>query len=565
MAMVNRKTASKKAHVKKKMVKSSDKKGSNKGVPTFLKAGNSLYGPEVIGHHWINGKFLRGANHVASVNPADLSDLVGRFPNAGGKDIEAAVAAAEKGFKNWKAVPAPVRGTVIGRLAKIIEREKESLARIITREIGKTLKEARGEVQEAIDTAEFFQSEGRRLYGQTVPSELPNKELFTYRRPLGVCLMITASNFPFAVPSWKMIPALLAGNSVIWKPSEDAPATAMSFALCFREAGFPDGVVNLLFGDRAVGEKLLTYVDKNRIQKVSFTGSTAVGRKIGEVCGRAIQVPSLELGGKNPLIIHKDANLEKAVPAAIVSCYGTAGQRCTSTGNIIIHKEVYEEFKSRFIAAAKNIRIGNPLLVPETFYGPLIAERYLKNFIAHLEWGKKDGGKLLMGTGRITKFTPYGNFLGKNPEAGYFVTPTLWENVTPKNRLFQEEVFGPTVNLVKASSFDQALEYANAHAYGLSSAIFTEDPHIMLKFKEGIQAGMSSINNSTTGAEAHLPFGGVKASGNGTRESGVWVLDSYTRWHAVNVDLASQLQLAQMDVDYGSAKSPTDFSEWVKK
>lgn len=533
-----------------------------KSAKSLLKSTRHPYGPEIIGGHFIDGKMIRGENHFTSLNPSDLTDRVGSFPRASQKEIQLAIRAANEAFEKWRKVPAPVRGQAIGRLAQILEREKESIARIITREIGKTPKEALGEVQEAIDTAQFFQSEGRRLYGQTVPSELRNKELMTYRRPLGVCLMITASNFPFAVPSWKIIPALLCGNTVIWKASEDAPATALAFTLCFQEAGFPNGVVNLIFGDGKVGEQLVSFTERGKVQKVSFTGSTAVGRKIGETCGRALQVPSLELGGKNPLIINKDANLKKAVPTSLVSSYGTAGQRCTSTGNIIIHKDVYKEFRSAFLEAMKTIKIGNPLKDPKVFYGPLIAERYLENFLEHLKWGKKDGAKLIAGTGRISKSNPYPNFIG-DPDRGYYVSPCLWEGVEQNMRLFQDEIFGPTVNLVMAKNIDHALELANSHAYGLSSAIFTEDPRVMLTFKENIQAGMSSINNSTTGAEAHLPFGGIKASGNGTRESGIWVLDSYTRWHAVNVDLADHLQLAQMDVDYGEAKEPVSFKDWA--
>lgn len=521
------------------------------------------YGPEIVGGHWINSKLVRGTGHQPSLNPADNSDIVGTFPQATDTEMDEALKGAEKAFQIWSKTPAPVRGSIIGRLATVLEREKHSLAAIITREIGKIPKEALGEVQEAIDTAHFFQSEGRRLYGQTVPSELPQKELMTYRRPLGVCLMITAGNFPFAVPSWKIIPALLTGNTVVWKPSQDAQAVALSFALCLEEAGIPSGCVQVLFGDGSLGEKLVAQTEKGRIQKVSFTGSTAVGRRIGETCGRALQVPSLELGGKNPLIINKDANLDKAIPTSIVSSYGTAGQRCTSTGNIIIHKDVYDEFKKRFLEAARKIKIGNSLTDSSVFHGPLIAQRYLKSFLEHLEWGKKDGAQLLLGSGQITSKNPYPHFSG-NPDDGWYVSPTLWEGVTPKMRLFQEEIFGPTVNLCKADSFEQALEWANAHAYGLSSAVFTEDPHVMLAFKEGIQAGMSSINNSTTGAEAHLPFGGIRASGNGTRESGIWVLDSYTRWHAVNVDLAGKLQLAQMDVDYGQTRSEVHFSDWTK-
>jgi aldehyde dehydrogenase (NAD+) len=524
----------------------------------------SIYGPKLNAGHWINGEFLSsGIDSLPSFNNSNTSDCLGIFPVAGKDEAEKAVTAANTAFKKWKATPAPVRGNLIGRLGQVLEREKENLAKIITREIGKPYRESLGEVQEAIDTAQFFQSEGRRLYGQTVPSELPNKELMTYRRPLGVCLMITASNFPFAVPSWKIIPALLTGNTVIWKPSQDAPLTALSFALCFQEAGFPKGVVNLVFGDGRTGEELLKWVEKSKIHKVSFTGSSAIGRKIGEICGRALQTPSLELGGKNPLILDESADLAKAVPTSIVSSFGTAGQRCTSTGNIIVHEKIYDQFEKAFVAEAKKIRIGNPLLQKEILYGPLFAERYLEKFLEHLEWGGKEGAEKVIGSGRITQKSPYGNFVGEDSDVGIYVTPTIWKNVRPSMRLFQEEIFGPTVNLVKAKSFEEALEFANDHAYGLSSALFTQEPLHMLQFKENIEAGMSSINNSTTGAEAHLPFGGTKASGNGTRESGIWVIDSYTRWHAVNVDLAPRLQLAQMDVDYGQFQEAIDFSSWV--
>lgn len=530
---------------------------------SILHEEKNIYGPQIQGAHWINSQMIPGDRFFKSINSSDHRDVVGSFPSAGKKEIDLAISAATKAFESWKKVPAPLRGAAISRLAKVLEREKESLAKIITREVGKPYRESLGEVQEAIDTAQFFQSEGRRLYGQTVPSELPQKELMTYRRPLGVCLMITASNFPFAVPSWKIIPALLAGNTVIWKPSPDAPATALSFALCFEEAGFPSGCINLLFGENETGELLMQEVEASRIQKVSFTGSTRVGKKIGEICGRALQTPSLELGGKNPLVILSDAQIDKAVSTSIVSCFGTAGQRCTSTGSIILEDSIYDHFKKKFLEKVDQIRIGNPLIDHQVLYGPLFSERYLSTFLEHLDWGKSEGGHLLRGTGRISSKNPYPHFVG-NPDEGWYVSPCVWENVSESMRLFQDEIFGPSINLVRAKNFDHALELANSTAYGLSSAIFTQDPLKMLQFKEGIQAGMTSINNSTTGAEAHLPFGGAKSSGNGTRESGIWVLESYTRWHAVNVDLSSHLQLAQMDVEYGTTGDAIDFKSWVK-
>lgn len=530
---------------------------------SLLQNSESLYGPSINGGHLINNQIVSGSQFFDSLNSSDREDVVGRFPSAQANEVAEAVKAANIAYQKWRKVPAPIRGSKIGQLSKILEREKEQLARIITREVGKPHRESLGEVQEAIDTAQFFQSEGRRLYGQTVPSELPNKELYTYRRPLGVCLMITASNFPFAVPSWKMIPALLAGNTIVWKASQEASATALSFAMCFLEAGFPEGTVNLLHGDGKTGELLLNHVEKKEIHKVSFTGSSKVGERIGEVCGKALQSPSLELGGKNPLIIHEDANLEKAIPTSIVSCFGTGGQRCTSTGSIIIHEKVYDQFKEKFVAAAKKVKIGNSMMSQDILYGPLFAERYLKNFLEHLEWGPKEGAKLILGSGQITSKNPYEHFVG-DPDKGCYVTPHVWEAVTREMRLFQEEIFGPSINFVKSKSLEESIELANAHAYGLSSAIFTDNPYAMLQFKEDIQAGMSSINNSTTGAEAHLPFGGTKSSGNGTRESGIWVLESYTRWHAVNVDLAPHLQLAQMDVDYGQALEPISYQDWAK-
>lgn len=521
------------------------------------------YGPAITGRHWIDGKLVGGSKTFESKNPSDLDDIVGRFPQASDEEVKLAVEAANRCFQKWRATPAPIRGNAIGRLARVLEREKDHLAWIITREIGKPIKESKGEVQEAIDTAQFFQSEGRRLYGMTTPSELPQKELMTYRRPLGSCLMITACNFPFAVPSWKIIPALLCGNTVVWKASQDVPCTALAFALCFEEAGFPSGSLNLIFGDGSVGQKCLKWVEEGKLQKVSFTGSMEVGKKIGEICGRSLQSPSLELGGKNPLIIDSNANLDKAISTSIISTYGTAGQRCTSTGNIIVHKDIYHEFKKRFINEVKKIPIGNPYHETSVLYGPLFAKRYLDRFLEHLQWGQQEAGaNLLLGQGQISKQNPWPHFFG-DADKGWYVAPTLWEVNSTDNRLFQEEIFGPTVNLIQADSFEQALEMANAHPYGLSSALFSESPLNILTFKENIEAGMSSVNNSTTGAEAHLPFGGIKHSGNGARENGVWVLDSYTRWHTVNMDLAPDLQLAQMDVDYGGFKEPTSFRDWT--
>lgn len=504
----------------------------------------------INGGNLINGTVepLTKQEYFISTNPANQTDEIGKFPESSLDDVKRACAAAENAFTQWRNVPAPVRGQVLSRAATLLKEHKTALAQLVTREIGKVPKEALGSVQEAIDTAEFFLSEGRRLYGQTIPSEMRFKELQTYRRPLGVCGIITAGNFPVAVPSWKIIPALLCGNTVVWKPSQDAPATALYFALILQAAGLPKGVLNVVQGGASAGEAVLQMVDAGKIQKIAFTGSSAVGKKIGEVCGRNLQVPTLELGGKNPLIVMEDANLDLAVEGALWAAFGTAGQRCTSLGNLILHEKIAEEFTERFLKRVDALRIGNPNLDGTVDYGPLMASRFLEQFLAHFEMGKQDGATLLRGQGRITTQNKISNFVG-DPEQGIYVFPTVWTDVNIEMQLAQIEVFGPTVNILTAADFDQAITIANGTPYGLSSAIYTNNPTYRYRFKTEIQAGMSSINNSTSGAEVHMPFGGVKASGNGTRESGIWVLDSYTYWHAVNVDDSGGLQLAQIGTE----------------
>ncbi|MBC7475046.1 MAG: aldehyde dehydrogenase family protein [Candidatus Sericytochromatia bacterium] len=519
------------------------------------------YGKTVYGYNYIDGQEVEASNNKRfnSTNPSYNKDLVGSFPLSTEEDVENACIAAKNAFKEWKNTPAPIRGGIIANIGDLLTKNKDVLAKIITREIGKTPKEAMGSVQEAIDTAHFFQSEGRRLYGQTVPSEMRNKELYTYRRPIGVTGVITAGNFPLAVPSWKIIPALLCGNTIVWKPSDDAAAVGYLFGKILEDAGVPKGVVNIIHGTGAeAGDALVKMVDKGYLQKFSFTGSTAVGRHIGEVCGRNLLVPSLELGGKNPLIVMEDADLDLAVHGAVWSSFGTAGQRCTSAGNIILHKDIAQTFKAKFLEAVKKIKIGNPLL-GEVLYGPMLAERFLNTFMKHYEIGKADGATLLYGNGQITKENKPEGFVG-DPESGLYAWPVIWDNVKIDMRIAQEEIFGPVITLLEVNNIEEAMEVANGTPYGLSSAIYTNNPDYMYKFKNEIGAGMSSINNSTTGAEAHLPFGGNGASGNNTRESGIWVIDSYTRWHAVNVDLSGKLQLAQMDTQYVEEKTLTDFS-----
>jgi len=481
-------------------------------------------------------------------NPADQRDLVSLAPQSSAEEVRAACAAARDAAKAWSQTPAPQRAEVFGRLVFLLTQDKESLARFVAREVGKPLREARGSVQEAIDTAVFFQSEGRRLYGQTVPSELPEKELFTYRRPLGVVGVITAGNFPLAVPSWKIIPALLCGNSVVWKPSDDAPGTAALFFRAWQRAGLPPGVLSIVHGggkDQA-GQFLIDQVDAGAINKISFTGSTSVGRQIGEVCGRNLQQPSLELGGKNPLVILADADLDLAVDGALWAAFGTAGQRCTSAGNIIVDRRALPAVRDKLLRRARSLRIGDPSN-PEVDYGPLINERFMAAFTRQRETGIEEGADLLLDGRRILPGDQPEGFTG-DATHGLYATPRIFDKVKIEMRVAQEECFGPTVNLIEVDGMDEAMAVANGTPYGLSSAIYTRDARSMLRFKEEITAGMTSINNSTTGAEAHLPFGGNGWSGNGTRESGIWVLDAYTRWQAVNVDLSGKLQKAQIDI-----------------
>ena len=507
----------------------------------------------------IGGREVASARTFESRNSSDRDDVVGLFPEATVDEVRAAADAANEAFPKWSKLPAPIRGELIGKIGRALEREKETLSRLVTREMGKTLKEARGSVQEAIDTCHFFQSEGRRLYGQTVPSEMPNKELMTYRRALGVVGIVTAGNFPIAVPSWKIIPALVTGNTIVWKPSEDAPAVGYAFAKLIEEAGVPAGVVNVVFGGGkdAAGEYMVQMMDEGRFHKFAFTGSTKVGREVGAVAGRNLLHPTLELGGKNPLVILRDADLDNAVQGAVFSAFATGGQRCTSAGNILVDAPIYDAFKERFLTAVEELRIGDPNQTEGVFYGPFINERFYERWAEHYDWAEEDGATKLYGEGRITADNAPAGWTG-DPDAGFYGWPTVWEGVEPGMRQFQEEIFGPTINLVKVNGIDHAIDVANAVEYGLSSAIYTNHRDWAYQFKSRIEAGMTSINNTTNGAEAHMPFGGTKGSGNGTRESGIWVLEAYTWWHGVNDDVSGKLQLAQMDTGYVESGDEVD-------
>lgn len=481
-------------------------------------------------------------------NPADLEEEVASAALADAATFVDACRVARAAQRRWAATPAPVRGRAVARIGRLVEHNKEALAALVTREIGKPYREALGEVQEIIDTCDVFLGEGRRLHGHTVPSEMPDKQLFTFREPLGVVAVVTAGNFPVAVPSWYAIPSLLAGNAVVWKPAEYAPATSDALARLFLAGGLPEGVLGTVLADGPTTfDGLSQALDAGLVDKVGFTGSVDVGRRIGQLCGRHLQQPCLELGGKNPLVVMPDADLDLAVEGALFSGFGTAGQRCTSLGTVICHEAVHDEFVARFTSAVEAAPVGDP--TDAVLYGPMINGRFAHTFEQWLdlvEPAHHVSGST--GTGRITADNPRTGFVG-DPDVGLYYHPTIVDGVTAEDELYRTETFGPIVGVASAADFDEALQLANGHGYGLSAAIYTSDPATAFRFREGVSAGMLSVNNSTSGAEAHLPFGGNGKSGNGGRLSGVWVLDQVTRWKSMNWDYAGKLQKAQMDVE----------------
>jgi alpha-ketoglutaric semialdehyde dehydrogenase len=498
------------------------------------------------------GSFLAGAwrrdaprGRLGSVDPASGAPVATALLSDAATFVHAG-SVARDAQRGWAATPAPVRGRVIERIGRLVEANKDALAALVTREIGKPLAEALGEVQEAIDTCSFFAGEGRRLYGQTVPSEMPDKQLFTFRVPVGVAAVVTAGNFPVAVPSWYLVPALLCGNAVVWKPAEYTPAIAHAFTELFARGGLPAGVLNTVLADGpATFEGLSRALDTGLVQKIGFTGSSAVGVRIGELAGRHLQNPCLELGGKNPLVVMPDADLDLAVDGALFSGFGTAGQRCTSLGTVIVHESVHDVFLARFDAAVRSAVIGDP--TGDVLYGPMISERFLEGFEKHL--GLIEPHHTLhgsTGTGRITADNPRDGFTG-DAGRGLYAHPTIVDGVRAGDVLYATETFGPIVGVASFATFDEAVELANGHGYGLSASIYTSTPVHAFRFRERVSAGMVSVNNSTSGAEAHLPFGGNGRSGNGSRQSGIWVLDQFTRWQSMNWDYAGTLQKAQMD------------------
>ncbi|HRP01914.1 MAG TPA: aldehyde dehydrogenase family protein [Candidatus Kapabacteria bacterium] len=486
--------------------------------------------------NYINGEWVKANtdSYFQNVSPANNDDIIGEFPDSDLVDVNNAVKIAKEAFKKWKLMPAPKRGDILRKAGDIFTRRKQELARIMTREMGKPTFETEGDVQEAIDTAYYAAAETRRLFGQTAPSELNNKMNMTFRVPIGVCGIITAWNFPVAVPSWKILPALAAGNTVVYKPSEEAPHSGVIFAEILEEAGLPKGVFNVIFGKEITGSAMVNHPD---INLVGFTGSTEVGKKIAEICGRTNKKCSLEMGGKNAQIILNDANLELAVEGALWGAFGTTGQRCTATSRLIIEKGIYEEVINILKNRAEQLILGDGLKA-DTQVGPLIHHQSLQNCENFVKIAVEEGGKLICGGKRATT----GNLL-----KGSFFEPTIIADVTKDMTIFNEEVFGPVLSISKAENYDDAIELQNHCKYGLSSSLYTRNVNYAFRAIRDIEAGITYINAPTIGAEAHMPFGGIKGTGNGHREGGWTVFDIFTEWKTVYVDFSDQLQRAQID------------------
>ena len=475
--------------------------------------------------NFIAGEWRNAASGetFVSTNPANTQDIVGYYQKSTLADIESAVAAAKKAQPAWAATPAPLRGEVLLRTALLLEKQQEELAQLMTREMGKVLKETRGDVQIAIDVAKFMAGEGRRAEGATIPSAFNNKFNMTVRQPLGIVGIITPWNFPIAIPAWKTFPALLAGNAVILKPASDTPLLSLKLAEILHEAGLPAGVLNVITGPGGtLGDALASH---KSINMISLTGSTEVGRHVGEICGRDLRRCALELGGKNAVIVLEDADLNLAVESIAWGAFGTTGQRCTATSRVIVHKAVQQAFADRLVAAAEKLRIGNGL-DPQIEMGPLVNKGRVKTVHEYTQVGQQEGATLLTGGSPLD---------GDEYSNGAFYKPTIFDNVQPAMRIASEEVFGPFVSILPISSYEEAIQVANATEYGLSTSIFTNDLRTAFRAIRDIESGLVYVNAPTTGSEIHLPFGGMKASGNGHRELGTSAVEEFSETKSIFV------------------------------
>ena len=487
--------------------------------------------------NFINGAWVapQGKQFHENRNPANTDEVIGRFPLSSAADVGAAVSAAREAYKKWRLVPAPKRAEILFRAAELLVKRKEGFSRNMTREMGKVLAETRGDVQEAIDMTYYMAGEGRRLFGQTTPSELPNKFAMSVRQPIGVCGLITPWNFPMAIPSWKMMPALVCGNTVVLKPAEDTPLSSYHLVETLMEAGLPPGVVNLVSGDGpGAGAPLANHPDT---PVISFTGSTSTGRIVAESCAPHFKHCSLEMGGKNIILVLEDANLDLAIDGALWGGFGTSGQRCTAASRVGVHTSVYKEFVSRFVERAQKLKVGNGL-DPAVDVGPVINEQQLDTVMRYVEIGKQEGAKLLTGGHRLDS----GAYA-----KGWFHEPTVFADCDPKMRVAQEEIFGPVVSVIPIDSFEQGIEIANGVPYGLSASVYTRDVNRAFAALQDLYTGIVYVNAPTIGAETHLPFGGTKLTGNGHREAAVAAIDFFTEWKSIYIDYSDKLQRAQID------------------
>jgi len=489
--------------------------------------------------NYINGEWVRARSGrtAENRNPADHDEVVCTFPWSSAEDVDDAVKAAARALRDWRLTPAPRRAEYLFKVASILEGRKEALAKDMTREMGKILAETRGDVQEGIDTAYLSGGEGRRMAGDTVPCELPNKAGWSERHPVGVCGLITPWNFPLAIPTWKLFPALVCGNTAVLKPAEDTPLSSIHLVEACVEAGIPAGVVNLVCGDGPnVGARLVDHPD---VRLISFTGSSEVGRHIGAQCGKSLKRVSLELGGKNAQIVMDDADLELALEGVLWGAFGTAGQRCTATSRLIVHRAVRGRFVEMLVERVKTLKLGNGL-DPSVHVGPVVNETQRETVHGYVEIGKKERARLLHGGG------PH---KAAGCERGWFYTPTIFDNVTRSMRIAREEIFGPVLSVIEIADFEDAIETLNDTDYGLSSSIYTSDVSRAFRAIRDIEAGITYVNGPTIGAEVQLPFGGVKNTGNGHREASHTVLDIFTEWKSVYVDYSGRLQRAQIDTE----------------
>jgi aldehyde dehydrogenase (NAD+) len=470
-----------------------------------------------------------------NINPADTTDVVGRFPLSGGEDVDRAVASAKRGFEAWRRTPAPARGDVLRRVGDLLSARKDEIADLMTREMGKPVAETRGDVQEGIDTAYYAASEGRRLFGRTVPSELRNKWAMSYRRPIGVAGIITPFNFPLAIPTWKIFPALVCGNSCVFKPAEDVPHTATIFVEILLEAGLPAEVIQLVHGaGESVGAALVEHPD---VSLISFTGSTETGRIVGETCGRLHKRLSLEMGGKNAMIVLDDADLDLALEGVLWGAFGTTGQRCTATSRLIVQTGVHDQFLATLTDRVKELVLGDGRK-EGTDVGPLINEAAREKVERYIEIGRKQGADLVCGGRRP---------IGRKYAKGIFYEPTIFAGVTAGTRLEQEEIFGPVLSVIRVATADEAFRVNNDVRYGLSSSLYTRDVNVAFRALTELDNGITYVNAPTIGAEAHLPFGGVKQTGNGHREGGWEVYEFFSETKVGYVDFSGTLQRAQID------------------